>query len=137
MRPSKDSYYLDIAKVVLTRGTCLRRNYGAVIVNNDEIVGTGYSGAPRGQVNCCDRKICEREHLQVKPGERYELCLSVHAEMNAIISAGRRQCIGSTIYIVGYDMKTEQYLSTPPCDLCRRIINNVGIKRYYLLFDLD
>lgn len=127
-RPTKKDYYLHIASTILERGTCLRRNYGAVIVKDDQIVGTGYTGSPRGEANCCDRSICEREHLQVAPGERYELCRSVHAEMNAIISAGRTQCKGATIYVVGKDMKTGEPLSTPPCSLCQRVIINAGIE---------
>jgi len=126
-RPDKIDYYLSIAATVLDRGTCLRRNYGAVIVKNDEIVGTGYTGAPRGEENCCDRNYCERDKLQVKPGERYELCRSVHAEMNAVLSAGRFNTLGATIYVIGRDMKTGQLISTPPCSLCERIIKNAGI----------
>ncbi len=132
-RPTKDQYYLNIAQQVLRRGTCLRRNYGAVIVNNDEIVGTGYTGAPRGEDNCCNQGICEREHLNVKPGERYELCKSVHAEMNAVIHAGRAACIGATIYVTGWDMYKDLPDNTYPCQLCRRIIKNAGIKRIITL----
>ncbi len=126
-RPSKTQYYLRITSEVLSRGTCLRRNYGAVIVNNDEIVGTGYTGAPRGDDNCCDTGVCERDRQGCKPGERYELCRSVHAEMNAIISAGRQRCIGASIYVVGKDEKTGELLSTFPCHLCHRVIKNSGI----------
>ena len=133
MRPTKTEYYLKIASIVLERGTCLRRNYGAVVVLNDQIVATGYTGAPRGNENCCDRGICTREHLQVAPGERYELCESVHAEMNAIIHAGRERCIDATIYVVGRDMKTGDLLSTYPCSLCTRVIRNAGIKKVVTL----
>lgn len=126
-RPSKREYYLKIASAVLERGTCLRRNYGAVIVKDDQIVGTGYTGSPRDSVNCCDVGICKREQLNVPAGERYELCESVHAEMNAIIHAGRERCKGATIYVVGKDMKTGELISTPPCSLCRRAIINAGI----------
>lgn len=101
MRRDKINYYLDICEQVLERGTCLRRNFGAIIVNNDEIVSTGYVGAPRGRKNCCDLKYCTREKLKVPRGERYELCRSVHAEQNAIISARRRDMIGVTLYLVG------------------------------------
>jgi dCMP deaminase len=127
MRPNKTEYYLNIAKAVATRGTCLRRNYGAVIVKDDEIVGTGYTGAPRGEYNCCDRGACDRELLGCKPGEHYELCRSVHAEMNAILSAGRKMCIGATIYIIGMNLKTGVWVSNMPCHLCERVITNAGI----------
>jgi len=128
-RPNKDQYYLNIAGQVLTRGTCLRRNYGAIIVNRDEIVGTGYTGSPRGAGNCCDLGYCEREKQKCKPGERYELCKSVHAEMNAIISAGRKQCIDATIYVVGEERRTGNRIATMPCLLCQRVIANAGITR--------
>lgn len=128
MRPDKKEYYLKIASIVLERGTCLRRNYGAVIVKDDQIVATGYTGAPRGVANCCDRGTCKRAELAIPSGERYELCESVHAEMNAIIHAGRERCIGATIYVVGKDMSTGNLISTPPCDMCSRAIINAGIK---------
>ena len=89
-RIDKENYYLDIAETVLERSTCLRRCYGAIIVKNDEIISTGYNGAPRGRANCVDLGYCSREAMQVPRGERYELCRSVHAEANAIISAQRR-----------------------------------------------
>lgn len=129
MRPSKDSYYLAIAAKVLTRGTCLRRNYGSVIVLNDQIVGTGYTGSPRGEINCCDKGTCKRNEVGAKPGERYELCESVHSEMNAIVAAGRERTIGATLYLVGKDMETGEYIASEPCLLCRRIIRNAGIER--------
>jgi dCMP deaminase len=129
MRPDKTTYYLNIAKAVSARGTCLRRNYGAVIVKDDEIVGTGYTGAPRGERNCCDVKRCEREALGCKPGEHYELCRSVHAEMNAIISTGRQRCLGATIYIIGVNVKTGEWVANMPCQLCQRVITNAGISR--------
>lgn len=134
-RPDRDTYYLEIASVVAKRGTCLRRNYGAVIVHNDQIVGTGYTGAPRGEENCCDLTLCKREELNIPSGERYELCRSVHAEMNAIINAGRERCKGATIYVVGWDMKTGERLSVYPCALCRRVIKNAGIHTVVLIGD--
>lgn len=127
MRPTKLEYYLNIARVVATRGTCLRRNFGAVIVKDDQIVGTGYTGAPRGSANCCDLSFCERDRLNIKPGERYELCRSVHAEMNAILHAGRGRCIGASMYLVGVDCITGKDASRKPCDLCIRMIINSGI----------
>jgi dCMP deaminase len=128
-RPNKDEYYLGIASSVLKRGTCLRRNYGAVIVKDDEIVATGYTGAPRGTPNCIDVGRCVRNDLKVPSGQRYDICRSVHAEQNAIISAGRRKCIGSTLYIMGYDASTHDVLNTRPCNMCLRFILNAGISR--------
>ncbi|MEF9970790.1 MAG: cytidine/deoxycytidylate deaminase family protein [Oscillospiraceae bacterium] len=128
-RTSKDEYYLGIADAVQSRSTCLRRRYGAIIVKADEIVSTGYNGAPRGRTNCSDLGYCTREHLNIPSGERYELCRSVHAEQNAIISCARRDMLGSTIYLVGRDAKTGELLDTAtPCSLCRRFIINAGIK---------
>ncbi|MEG1461061.1 MAG: cytidine/deoxycytidylate deaminase family protein, partial [Oscillospiraceae bacterium] len=128
-RTSKDEYYLGIADAVQSRSTCLRRRYGAIIVKADEIVSTGYNGAPRGRTNCSDLGYCTREHLNIPSGERYELCRSVHAEQNAIISCARRDMLGSTLYLVGRDAKTGELLDTAtPCSLCRRFIINAGIK---------
>ena len=128
-RISKDMYYLGIAEQVAQRSTCLRRRYGAVIVNNDEIVSTGYNGAPRGEVNCIDCGHCEREANDVPKGERYELCRAVHAEQNAIISTARREMVGGTIYIVGIEAKDGFYANPAPCLICRRLIVNAGITR--------
>lgn len=129
-RTDKANYYLDIAETVLERGTCLRRNFGAIIVKNDEIVSTGYTGAPRGRKNCIDLGVCVRESLKVPRGERYELCRSVHAEMNAIISAPRGDMIGATLYLVGREAGSGEYVKGPaPCSLCKRMIINAGITR--------
>ena len=128
-RIDKRNYYLDIAESVLERGTCLRRNYGAIIVKNDEIVATGYTGAPRGRKNCADMNFCMREHLNIPSGQRYELCRSVHAEANAIISAQRSDMIGATLYLAGRDMKTGEMIDYPEsCAMCRRLIINAGIE---------
>lgn len=127
-RKSKDEYYADIALAVSKRGTCLRRNYGAIIVKDDEIIASGYTGAPRGMKNCCDCGICERERLNIKSGERYELCKSVHAEQNAIISASRKDMLDGTLYLAGIDMKTDKVLDAAPCKLCWRFIINAGIE---------
>lgn len=127
-RTDKINYYLDIAETVAERGTCLRRNFGAIIVNNDEIVSSGYTGAPRGRQNCIDTGFCVREKLGVPRGERYELCRSVHAEMNAIISASRSDMIGATLYLAGREVKTGEYVPNPaPCSMCKRLIINAGI----------
>ncbi|MBQ1935702.1 MAG: cytidine deaminase [Clostridia bacterium] len=128
-RRDKTNYYLDIAETVLQRGTCLRRNFGAIVVKNDEIVSTGYTGAPRGRKNCSDLGYCIREKLAIPRGERYELCRSVHAEANCIISASRRDLLGSTLYLVGRDQKTGELVeNTNSCSMCKRMIINAGIE---------
>lgn len=145
-RVDKHNYYLDIAETVTERGTCIRRNYGAIIVKNDEIVSTGYTGAPRGRENCCSTGVCIREKLSIPRGERYELCRSVHAEANCIISAARRDMIDSTLYLVGKDYKTGELVeNTSSCSMCKRLIINAGIKRVvirntrtqYTIVDVD
>ena len=129
-RISKENYYLDIAETVLERATCLRRAYGAIIVNNDEIIATGYNGAPRGRANCVDMGYCSREAMRVPRGERYELCRSVHAEANAIISAARRDIVGGTLYLVGRDARTGELLEdATSCFMCRRLVINAGLAR--------
>ena len=129
-RRGKNNYYLDIAEAILERGTCLRRNYGAIIVKNDEIISTGYTGAPRGRKNCIDLNYCAREKLNIPRGERYELCRSVHAEANAIISASRRDMIGATLYLVGKEKKTGELIpDASSCAMCKRMIINSGIER--------
>ena len=129
-RISKENYYLDIAATVLERSTCLRRLYGAIIVNNDEIISTGYNGAPRGRINCTDLGYCSREALKIPRGQRYELCRSVHAEANAIISAARRDIVGGTLYLVGRDAQSGELLSdATSCSMCRRTIINSGLAR--------
>lgn len=129
-RRDKINYYLDIADTVSARSTCLRRRYGAVIVNHDQIISTGYVGAPRGRQNCCDLGTCVREQLQIPRGERYELCRSVHAEMNAVISAPREEMIGATLYLVGREVSTGEYIKNSVCcSLCKRVVINSGIER--------
>ena len=129
-RVSKRNYYLDIAETVLERATCLRRVYGAILVKNDEIISTGYNGAPRGRKNCVDLGFCTREALCVPRGERYELCRSVHAEANAIISAARRDMVGGTIYLVGRNAATGELLGdATSCPMCRRQIINAGLEK--------
>ena len=129
-RISKENYYLDIAETILERATCLRRVYGAIIVKNDEIISTGYNGAPRGRANCVDMGYCSREAMNVPRGERYELCRSVHAEANAIISASRRDMVGGTIYLVGRNAATGELLpDATSCLMCRRMVINAGLER--------
>ena len=127
-RRDKINYYLDIAETVLERGTCLRRNFGAIIVKNDEIVSTGYTGAPRQRKNCIDLGYCRREQLNIPRGQRYELCRSVHAEANCIISASRNAMLGGTLYLVGRDAQTGELVeNASSCAMCKRMVINAGI----------
>lgn len=128
IRISKEEYYLNIAKDVAKRGTCIRRNYGAVIVKDNRIVSTGYTGSPKGCPNCCDVGKCERERLNIPSGQRYELCKSVHAEQNAIIKASAEELDGAVLVLCGIDSRTGEVLNKSfPCDLCQRMIINAGI----------
>lgn len=127
-RPDKNNYYLDVAETILSRSTCLRRNFGAVIVKNDQIISCGYTGAPRGRRNCTEIGECKRQKLNIPRGERYELCRSVHAEANAIIHASREKMLDSTLYLVGVEFDTKNYVeNTAPCAMCKRLIINSGI----------
>jgi dCMP deaminase len=127
-RRDKINYYLDIAWAVSSRGTCLRRNFGAIIVNNDEIISTGFNGAPRGRENCCERPNCVRVEQKIAPGTRYEVCRSVHAEANCIISAARKDMLGGTMFLVCRDAVTGEIdAGTEPCSMCKRLIINAGI----------
>lgn len=129
-RIDKQNYYLDIAATVLERSTCMRRCYGAIIVQNDEIVSSGYNGAPRGRKNCGDLGYCAREAMKIPSGQRYELCRSVHAEANAIISAPRREVLGATLYMACKDPATGELVpGSTSCSMCRRLIINAGIAR--------
>lgn len=129
-RVSKINYYLDIAQTVSQRSTCLRRRFGAIIVKNDVIVSTGYNGAPRGRQNCNDIGVCMRDKLGIPRGERYELCRSIHAEANAIISASREQMLGSTLYLCCTDPKTEEIIGGMNCCMmCKRQVINAGISK--------
>ncbi len=129
-RVDKTNYYLSIAEAVAGRGTCLRKNYGCIIVNNDEIISTGYTGAPRGRKNCIDIGTCTKKKLlpDMRHGG-YDACRSVHAEQNAIISASRKDMIGSSLYLVGIRKDTGEYEEEAnACQLCRKMIINAGIK---------
>ena len=129
-RRDKINYYLDIAETVLERGTCLRRNFGAIIVRNDQIISTGYTGAPRGRKNCLDMGVCLRESMNIPRGERYEMCRSIHSEANAIINASRDQMLGGTLYMVCTDPKDGSLVAgTNSCMMCKRMIINAGIER--------
>ena len=135
-RIDKENYYLDIAGTVLERSTCMRRQYGAIIVQNDEIVSSGYNGAPRGRKNCGDLGYCAREAMKIPSGQRYELCRSVHAEANAIISASRREVLGASLYMVCRDPATGELIpGSTSCSMCRRLIINAGISRVVIRDD--
>ena len=146
-RIDKENYYLDIAETVASRATCLRKKYGSVIVNNDEIISTGYCGAPRGRINCCDLGYCTKKKLL--PNEHhggYDACRSVHSEQNAIISCSRKEMIGSTLYLVGYRTENHNYEEgAAPCSMCRKLIINSGIdkvivrtnKKEYKIYDVQ
>ena len=125
MRISKDEYYLNIAKAVAQRSTCIRRQYGAVLVKDDTIISTGYNGSARGEENCCDKGFCYREAHNIPHGEQYEKCVAVHAEDNAISQAGR-DTIGATLYLVGFE--NGKPIKGVPCAMCARKIKNARIK---------
>lgn len=128
-RISIDDYYLNIAKAVSLRSSCLTRQYGAVVVNNKEIIATGYNGSPRGEVNCCDIGYCTRHMCEehVHNDGNYETCQSVHAEMNALLSASRKDLIGSTLYLFGSE--NGKPIVCEPCPICSRLIKNAGVVR--------
>lgn len=134
-RPSKIKYYLNIAKEVSRRSTCLRRRFGVVIVKDDQIISTGYTGAPRGALNCIDIKKCIRKKLKIPSGERYELCRSVHAELNGIINTARAgvSILGGTIYLYGENMNGTLIEKLIPCQMCRRAVINAGLKNVIIL----
>ena len=127
MRPSKYEYYIEFAKTAMLRSTCLKRNYGAVIIKDDRVISTGYNGAPRGIKNCTDIGTCPR--LYVPSNTVYTSCRSVHAEANAIIHANYNDMIGATLFLYGQDAQTgEQLADVQPCPMCRRMIINAQIK---------
>ena len=137
-RRDKINYYLDIAETVAARGTCLRRNFGAIIVKNDQIVATGYTGAPRGRENCSDLGYCFREKMNIPRGQRYELCRSVHAEANAIIHASRNDMIDATLYLVGIECSDGSYVkSANSCAMCKRTVINAGISTVVIRDDKE
>ena len=132
-RRDKVNYYLNLAEVVSQRCTCIRRHYGAVIVKNDEVISTGHGWAPRGRKNCSDIGECIRTKMKIPRGERYELCRSVHAEANAIISASRDEMIGSSLYLVGIEVDSGSYIENSCCcSMCKRLVINAGIEKVYL-----
>ncbi len=125
-RPSWDEYFMKIAEVVSTRATCLRRKYGAIIVDDKKIISTGYNGSPKGMKNCIDLGYCEREKQNVPSGERYELCEAVHAEQNAMINGNPERMKQATIYVAGFETDGD-YANSKPCKLCERMIKNAEI----------
>jgi dCMP deaminase len=139
MRVSKINYYLDIAEAVLERSTCLRKKYGCIIVKNDEIIATGYSGAPRGRKNCIDLGYCTKK--KILPDVHhcgYDACRSVHAEMNAMLCAPRKDMLGSSLYITGISGTTNTYEEgASPCQMCRKLIINAGITTVYVRKDKE
>lgn len=126
MRPDWDNYFIEIAKVVSSRSTCLRRKYGSVIVKDRVIISTGYNGSPRGIINCIDKGKCTRQEQNIPSGERYELCEAVHAEQNAIINAPPERMKGAVIYIAGFE-EDRNFANGKPCKLCDRMIRNAQI----------
>jgi len=129
-RPSKTEYYLNIAREVAQRSTCLRRRVGAVIIREDQIISAGYAGAPRGTPNCIDVGYCARVEANIPSGERYELCRSVHAEANAIINAARAgvSLLNGTMYIHVENLNGSITEEANSCLMCQRIIINTGLK---------
>jgi dCMP deaminase len=131
-RIPKEEWYMEIARVISMRSTCIRAHAGCIVVRNDAVVSQGYSGSPRGEPNCCDLGVCNRDELMIPPGERYELCESIHAEMNAIINAARTgvSIIDSDVYIYFERLDGQKTRHGSPCKMCLRAIKNAGIKNY-------
>lgn len=133
-RPSKEQYYLNIAKEVVDRSTCMSAQHSAILVKDDQIISTGYNGAPRKTQDCFERGNCLRRKLNVPSGHRYELCRSVHAEQNAIINAARAgvSLLGADIYM--YSRKVfngeNKKIVSAPCFICKKMIINAGISKF-------
>lgn len=130
-RISKDEYYLNIAREVSRHSTCFRRTIGAIIVRDDQIVSTGYAGAPRKTKDSLEHGFCLRDKLKIPHGQRYELCRSVHAEQNAIINAARAgvSLFGGDMYLYGSVPGKDQSINAFPCFICKKMIINAGLKR--------
>lgn len=128
-RASRTEWYMNIAVETARRSTCIRRCYGAVVVNfAGEIVSTGHNGAPRGEAHCDELNTCIRKQYNIPSGERYEFCRSVHAEMNALLQAGRAAA-GCTMYLAGFERLTGAPSYDPPCLMCSKMLVNAGIGR--------
>ncbi len=130
IRSSKDEYYLNIAKEVAERSTCFRNKGGAIIVKDDQIIATGYIGAPRKTKDCFERNECLRDKLKIPHGRNYEICRSVHAEMNAVINAARAgvSLLNGDMYIYLRDREGKE-IDSFPCFICKKIIINAGLKK--------
>ena len=130
-RPSKDQYYLNIAKQVAKRGTCFRLRGGAIIVKDDQIISTGYVGAPRKTKACFERGYCLRDELKIPHGKQYEACRSVHGEMNAIINAARAgvSLLEGIMYFYAENGKTGEKIDAFPCYICKKMIINAGLDK--------
>lgn len=130
-RPSKDQYYLDLAQSVSRRSTCTKVEIGAVIIRDDQVVATGYCGAPRGTKSSQEHGFCLRRQLGIPSGHRYEICRSVHAEQNAIINAARSgtAVLGGDMYIYGKLLENNEPLDAFPCFICKKMVINCGLKR--------
>jgi dCMP deaminase len=130
-RKSKHEYYLGIAKEVAERSTCFRRSIGAIIIRDDQIISTGYVGAPRKTKDSFEHGSCLRDKLQIPHGQRYELCRSVHAEQNAIINAARAgvSLLGGDMYIYGKIYGKNTPIDAFPCFICKKMVINAGIER--------
>jgi dCMP deaminase len=130
-RISKDEYYLGIAREVARRSTCFRRSIGALIVRDDQIISTGYAGAPRKTRDSLEHGFCLRDRLGIPHGQRYELCRSVHAEQNAIINAARSgvSLLGGDMYIYGSLPASGAVIDAFPCFICKKMIINAGLVR--------
>lgn len=126
-RMSKSKYYLEIARQVASRSTCLRRQYGAIIVKDDRIISTGYNGSARGEENCSDVGSCWREEHNIPHGQQYEKCRAVHAEANAIINGDPADMIGATLYLAGFE-NGQAIEKAEPCEMCQRMIRNAQIR---------
>ena len=128
---SKDEYYLNIAKEVAKRSTCFRRLIGAIIIRGDQIISTGYAGAPRKTKDSFEHGFCLRDKLKIPHGQRYELCRSVHAEQNAIINAARAgvSLFGGDMYIYGSVHGKDKPIDALPCFICKKMIINAGLNR--------
>jgi len=130
-RISKDEYYLNIAKEVSRKSTCFRRVIGAIIIRDDQIISTGYAGAPRKTKDSLEHGYCLRDKLKIPHGHRYELCRSVHAEQNAIINAARAgvSLLGGDMYLYGSIPGKKGPINALPCFICKKMIINAGINR--------
>ncbi|MCK4761720.1 MAG: dCMP deaminase family protein [Candidatus Aminicenantes bacterium] len=150
-RLEKNKYYLDIAKVVSTRSTCLKVSIGAIILKEDQIIAAGYVGSPRKTKSSLEHGFCLRQKLNIPSGTQYELCRSVHAEQNAIINAARSgvSLLGGAMYVYGEERPGGEMLDAFPCFICKKMIINAGLVRVissvrkeksekgYIVFDVE